>query len=122
MSHPIELLATNEDLTSWGIEDAEETFRDEQLVYWYDQSLTSVAEPRAHWLSERLHREPMRLQWQRYRNSYIGALHAAMRMLDKLWDEYIEAVENPGAGMNEVIQCENDVTYACCAAMQGDKG
>ena len=120
MSHPIELLATNEDLTSWGIEDAEETFRDEQLVYWYDQSLTSVAEPRAHWLSERLHREPTRLQWQRYRNSYIGALHAAMRMLDELWEGYAKVVDNLDSGMEEVIECENSTTDACCEAMRED--
>ena len=65
-------------------------------------------------------REPTRLQWQRYRNSYIGALHAAMRMLDELWEGYAKVVDNLDSGMEEVIECENSTTDACCEAMRED--
>lgn len=99
------------EINSYALDDAIETFTQEQLAHWYCD-VDQPPEPKQQWLDGWLHRRSTHDEFLQYKAAFRRYLRRAVRKLDELWDNYSKRLEA------DDWDAESDVTQECLDAME----
>lgn len=102
------------EIEGYALDDAIETFTEEQLAYWYCD-VAQPPEPKRKWIDGWLFRQSTEREWLDYRSAYRRYLRRAMSKLNDLWESFSERMAA------DDWDADTDVTQECLDAMEETK-